>query len=95
MDDYISREAAEQVVCEACERPGCPALWGDDCDSIDRLNTIPAADVVEVVRCKDCREHDTTGYETADFGYCRCLNREVQDCFYCAHGEKGETNAKD
>ena len=48
--DFISREAAEQVACEACERPGCPTLWGDVCDSIDRLNTIPAADVRPVVR---------------------------------------------
>lgn len=54
MADYISRETAEQVICEVCERPGCPRLWGHGCNRIDRLYTIPAADVVEVVRCKDC-----------------------------------------
>jgi hypothetical protein len=43
MDDYISREAAEQFICDVCERPGCPILLGGDCDRIDRLNKIPAA----------------------------------------------------
>lgn len=52
------------------------------------LEYVPAADVRPVVLCKDCREYDHTRYETPEFGYCRCLNREVQDCFYCAHGEK-------
>lgn len=50
MADFISREDAEQFICDACERPGCPRLWGNDCDRIDRLNTIPS----EVVRCIDC-----------------------------------------
>ena len=47
-------------------------------------------DFVEVVRCNNCREYDITGYDdTPGFGWCRCLRRDVQDCFYCAHGEKG------
>lgn len=50
MDDYIRREAAEQLICELCERPGCRLLSLKDCDSIDRLNTIPAADVRPVVQ---------------------------------------------
>ena len=49
MADYISREAAEQVICEVCERPGCPRLWGHGCNRINRLYTIPAADVRPVV----------------------------------------------
>jgi hypothetical protein len=49
MADFISREAAEQFICEACERPGRPRLWGNDCEIIYRLNTIHAADVRPVV----------------------------------------------
>lgn len=49
-------------------------------------------DYIKVIRCKDCREYDTTGYDTPEFGYCRCLKREVQDGFYCGHGEKGDAN---
>ena len=58
MDDYISREAEEQFICEVCERPGCPRLWGHGCNRIDRLNTIPAADVRPVVRGKWIRRSD-------------------------------------
>ena len=49
-NECIRREAAERVICEVCDRPGCPRLWGNDCDRIDRLNTIPAADVAPVVQ---------------------------------------------
>lgn len=61
-NDFISREDAEQFICEACERPGCPRLWGNDCEIICRLNKIPAADVVEVVRCKDCKWYMESKY---------------------------------
>lgn len=47
---YISQDDAEQFICEVCERPGCPMLWGGDCDRIDRLNKISAADVRPVIR---------------------------------------------
>lgn len=48
--EYIRLEEAEQVICDVCERPICPRLWEGDCDSIDRLNKIQAADVRPVVR---------------------------------------------
>lgn len=47
MADYISREDAEQFICEVCEQPGCPRLWGHGCNRINCLNTISAADVVK------------------------------------------------
>lgn len=53
--EFILREAAKAVVCDACEKPSCPELWGKDCSLMVLLNNIPTADVVEVVRCKDCR----------------------------------------
>lgn len=46
-------------------------------------------DYIKVIRCKDCRDYDNTGYdETPGFGWCECLHKETQDCFYCAHGER-------
>lgn len=60
--EYIRREAAEQIICEACERPGCPILWGDGCNIIDRLNTIHAADVRPVVRGKWEKHEDFDHY---------------------------------
>lgn len=54
------------------------------------LQDVSDHDFVEVVRCEDCREYDTTGYDdTPGFGWCECLHKDVQSCFYCAHGEKG------
>lgn len=53
------------------------------------LEFVPAADVRRVILCKDCREYNTEGYEaTPGFGWCECLRKDVQSCFYCAHGER-------
>lgn len=49
--DYISRQAAINIVChDDCE--DCP---DGGCDMYRRMKRLPAADVVEVVRCKDCK----------------------------------------
>ena len=48
---YISQDAAIEQTCFNCaEREMCNGV----CDDTDRIRAIPAADVVEVVRCKDC-----------------------------------------
>lgn len=70
--EYISRENAAQVVCKACERPICPRLWRDDCDSIDRLSAIPVTDVRPVVRA---RWEPSEKYK----GYASCSN--CHDCY--------------
>ena len=47
---FVTLDTARQVICDACGRPGCPRLWGNDCDRIDRLIAISAAaDVRPVV----------------------------------------------
>lgn len=55
MDDYISREAVFELIDNA------PIIAGNENESLisasdlsDNIYCIPAADVVEVVRCKDC-----------------------------------------
>lgn len=47
MAEYIEREAAEDAVGEA-HLKGLNPLW--------ELRDVPAADVVPVVRCRDCRK---------------------------------------
>ena len=68
MAEYIEREAVIELL-EDKQRAICPAgrygrgyVYGRDRDEydaidadIDTVQNIPAADVVEVVRCKDCR----------------------------------------
>lgn len=61
MADYISREDAEQFICEVCEQPGCPRLWGHGCNRINRLNAIPAADVRPVVKASWKKDNSYPG----------------------------------
>ena len=55
------------------------------------INNIPTADVVEVVRCKDCK------YRKIEFGwngkrYKMCANTDypTDDDAYCSYGERRE-----
>lgn len=58
--------------------------------------TVTEADVVEVVRCKDCKEYSPYltqfGFEPRGDGYCRLLSQfdtvNVYDGFFCAKGER-------
>ena len=78
MNDYISRQAAiDQWVW------GCTDKWGKDSKvvHIEDIEALPSADVVEVVRCKDCRF------------YKNCLIVESAQCgemFYCGRAERSE-----
>lgn len=83
--DYISRDAA--------------ILWAtkalvDDFDAYNvkvSLQKIRAADVVEVVRCKDCiywEEYDGSNGEL-NCGYCsELLDRTTYYLFFCADGTR-------
>ena len=79
MTDYISRQAAIDEACKWCNiefsDEGCEP---SDCEIKKRLINIPSADVVEVVRCRDCKHADKyyhctymNKWNTAD-GFCYC-----------------------
>jgi hypothetical protein len=75
MTDYISREAALEDF-ESCnaENPN----W-----TPQRVKTLllrqPAADVVEVVRCKDCKHGELYARNDGETGvYCNCSNSIFQ-----------------
>ena len=77
MDDYIKREDAINVF-----------DWGmPDADvkcgiAIQNIKDIPSADVVEVVRCKDCKYRKKNTF---------CLHnmRYEDDNGFCSYGERG------
>lgn len=55
-------------------------LWGNSFSAIlDLIRNAPAADVAEVVRCKDC----------AEYGHCGCLEISKPDDF-CSYGRKNK-----
>lgn len=61
MDDYIRRGAALSEACKGCSIDfPCEPCEPQDCEIKARLQAIPAADVVEVVRCRDCIFWDTS-----------------------------------
>ena len=65
-----------------------PEFWSGVCAGVNwGLNTIfdePAADVVEVVRCKDCKHYGTSGCAMDTYAF-----DVVEECF-CSYGERKE-----
>lgn len=54
------------------------------------IEQLPPADVVEVIRCKDCKHSFgyTTGYGLYGGLICEALDRDVDDEFFCSYGER-------
>ena len=115
MSDYISREAAIETLDESIEMIqkvlddtdvvglsreryawGLGLLQSEKAD----IEEIPAADVVEVIRCRDCRwwdkRDDVMGYcMAAKHGYWSrhweiTIYRTYDGDFYCADAERRE-----
>ncbi len=65
MNDYISREAALNFEAEITAAPGeIQAISQGMSLYAEHIKAIPAADVVEVVRCQNCKYcDDKTPYE--------------------------------
>lgn len=100
MAEHIEREAVLSICREmsACEwnHRVSPVSWADAYEQFgDDVEEIPAADVVEVVRCKDCIKcvHDKI------FGHywCNRMNStyKVKPDDFCSYGEQreGDTDA--
>ena len=65
---------------------GSPAKWDDAKQSVlRRIAEQPTIDVVEGVRCSDCK-HWEDGY----FGYCTKLHAAMDYSAFCAYGERRE-----
>lgn len=73
MSEYIKREDAIQALTD------CPVQY------VVSLCNVPSADVVEVVRCKDCK------YWNGD----ECTGRDifvVDDDEFCSYGERRDAD---
>lgn len=88
MAEYIERTAvfeqfdnADADVCETDDFGGVD--YGFGMKNIKELiNAIPAADVVEVVRCKDCYQSVVIG----DVLYCTYWGKDTDENGYCHEG---------
>ena len=86
MKEYIEREAAIKAIENDCSE----LVYYTKEDAIQCVKAIPAADVVEVVRCKDCL------YSTERYGHMDCIhgvsyrNTWNKPDFFCSYGERKE-----
>lgn len=92
MDDYIRRGAALSEACKGCSIDfPCEPCEPQDCEIKARLQAIPAADVVEVVRCRDCKYRD---YDDEPYGkkVAVCTGAmaysKTPDDWYCPMGKR-------
>ncbi len=87
--DYISREAARPdafcsgVSCQEC--PFCKDILNGGCRVDDFIMALTAADVVEVVYCRDCIHLGFKDFNGICNGPMCCV---VKPWDYCSHGVK-------
>ena len=89
-EDLISRQAAIDTLIEKkIYRPlDSDRYVIEYC--IDAIKTLPAADAVSVVRCKDCKYWDVfpSSSVTPDFHECKGLGVHTVADFFCSKGEE-------
>ena len=91
MKEYITKDRAKQFVCghcnEVCSEEPCEP---SDCDWMAFIDKEPAADVMEEVRCRECKY----SYKDEIFGNRWCNShsgcRKVKDEGFCDLGERKE-----
>lgn len=87
MSDYIKREDAIKAMARGIGIP-----YTDFIDVAERcMDDIPTADVVEVVRCKDCKHFDKyidckEMYQWD--GFCDDWARKTYENWYCSRAER-------
>ena len=94
MNDYISRQAAIDGYCKA----DCGINYGvceyKDCFEIRFLKKLPSEDVVEVVRCRECKWQDkrpgVTDCHNPVFGdgYANYAPPCMREDDFCSRGER-------
>ena len=92
MADYIKRTDAVKIA----EKYGLAngSVLGRhtglaDCIARD-ISELPAADVAEVVRCKDCKNLVNTTINANCFLICDISDMEIAPEDFCSHGERRE-----
>lgn len=90
MKEYIDREAIYNILAD--EKP---FGWTND-DLAEAVRNAVPADVVEVVRCKDCKwfvydmdlNHETYPNEIEADGICQITEKYCDMPHFCSYGER-------
>ena len=88
MGDYISRDMtiARLTKVEVTNRLATMT------DAKREIAEMPAADVVPVVRCKDCIYEKDAKWNRKGFRICPATHMEIVDDDFCSYGERKEKN---
>ncbi len=89
--EYIERDTIYRRVKERTNPYGKPTI--DYESGVKVLNLIkqePAADVVEVVRCKDCKHRRENEILATELSWCRRFAESVKPNDFCSYGERKE-----
>ena len=92
MREYIERETAKSVICNAegdfANKVSNNWLRPKFAEAIAKtLDKIPAADVVEVVRCGECERRNKSA-DLTDTVYCPWLKLQMRKNDFCSYGER-------
>lgn len=88
MSDYISRQETKEYIKSQRGRPFIGLTLEEAI--LMMIDETPSADVVEVVRCKDCADWDKTWQPSAEGHYCPSIDLVTSPDFYCGYGERRE-----
>ena len=86
MKEYIERAAARNAVKRVIGDQDhiCKAMM----DFYVALNEVPAADVVEVTFCKDCRYYQDAKVNEKGFLICPASGMEITETDFCSYGQR-------
>ena len=85
--EYIEREAAKRELLSWAVNINHPEYLIKD-DALHVIDSIPTADVVKVVRCRDCKYHEDTS--VIGFEHCCLIGKTVRHNDFCSYGERKE-----
>ena len=87
--EYIEREAAKRELLSWAVSINHPEYLIKD-DALHIIDSIPAADVIKVVRCRECKQGEIDDPDFPDQYYCHAGCGWNNGDFYCSYGERKE-----
>lgn len=83
--EYIEREAAKRELLSWAVSINHPEYLIKD-DALHIIDSFPAADAVEVTRCRDCKYHEDT--LVTGFEHCCLYDLTMRYNDFCAYGKR-------
>ena len=92
MSDYIKREDVLRAFNGSCNTADADDILRHLHKSIKIIESLPFADVVEVVRCKDCKHMHESLLNGSPFEtFCDVFPAYIHKDDYCSYGERADT----